>query len=104
MANAPLMAASDLKSLQNFLWRNWILGQPSFCLLVVYASSFWFTLTQSVRPPMVTFHLLRGTCVTYEMSCRAIGYQVLLTQPLPREVEDFPRGGNILSICLCSHA
>ena len=28
------------------------------------------------------------------MLCHAIGHQVLPTQLLPREAEDFPRGGN----------
>ena len=31
-------------------------------------------------------------CVTFRTLCHAIGHQVLPTQPLPREVEDFPRG------------
>ena len=30
--------------------------------------------------------------VTYETPCHVIGHQVLPTQPLPRETEDFPRG------------
>ena len=34
---------------------------------------------------------LCSTCVTYRTLCHAIGHQVLPTQPLPREVEDFPR-------------
>ena len=48
--------------------------------------------TQSVRPPLVTYPSLCSTCVTYKTLCHAIGHQVLPTQPLPREVEDFPRG------------
>ena len=51
-------------------------------------------LTQSVRPPMATYASLCSTCMTYWRSCHAIGHQVLPTQPLPREVEDFPGGGN----------
>ena len=35
---------------------------------------------------------LCSTCVTYRTPCHAIGHQVLPTQPLPREAEDFPRG------------
>ena len=50
--------------------------------------------TQSVRLPMVTYPSLRSPCVTYKTLCHAIGHQVLPTQPLPREAEDFPRGGN----------
>ena len=70
------------------------------------------------RHPVFFIHLLfPSTCVTYGTSCHAIGNQVLLTQPsstcvnygmpcrtsghqappiqsLPRELGDFPRGGN----------
>ena len=38
------------------------------------------------------YHSLCSTCVTYRTPCHAIGHQVLPTQPLPREAEDFPRG------------
>ena len=55
---------------------------------------FWFTLTQSVRPPMVTYPSLCSICVTYGKSCHAIGHRMLPTQPLPREAEDFLRGVN----------
>ena len=47
--------------------------------------------TQSVMLPLVTYPSLCSTCVTYRTLCHAIGHQVLPTQPLPREVEDFPR-------------
>ena len=50
--------------------------------------------TQSVRLPLVTYPSLCSTCVTYRTLCHAIGHQVLPTQPLSREVEDFPRGDN----------
>ena len=41
---------------------------------------------------MVTYpHCVAPTCVTYGTLYRAIGRQVLPTQPLPREAEDFPR-------------
>ena len=50
------------------------------------------SVTQSVRLPMATYLSLCSTCVTYRTSCHAIGCQVLPTQPLPREAEDFPRG------------
>ena len=46
--------------------------------------------TQSVRLPLVTYPSLCSTCMTYRTPCH--GHQVLPTQPLPREVEDFPRG------------
>ena len=41
---------------------------------------------------LVTYPSLCSACVTYRTLCHAIGHQVLPTQPLPREVEDFPRG------------
>ena len=41
---------------------------------------------------MVTYPSLCSTCVTYGTLCHAIGHQVLPTQPLPREAEDFPKG------------
>ena len=66
---------------------------PTF--LNVQASSFFVHSpfpTQSVRLPLVTYPSLCSTCVTYRTLCDAIGHEVLPTQPLPREVEDFPRG------------
>ena len=48
--------------------------------------------TQSVRLPLVSYPSLCSTCVTYRRLCIAIGQQVLPTQPIPREAEDFPRG------------
>ena len=41
---------------------------------------------------LLIYPSLCSTCVTYGTLCHAIGHQVLHTQPLPREVEDFPRG------------
>ena len=63
---------------------------PTF--LNVQASSFLILLTQSVRLPLVTYPSLCSTCVTYRTPCHAIGHQVLPTQPMSREAEDFPRG------------
>ena len=66
---------------------------PTF--LNVQASSFLIHSpfpTQSVRLPLVTCPSLCNTCVAYRTLCHAIGHQVLPTQLLPREVEDFPRG------------
>ena len=51
-------------------------------------------LTKSVRLPLVTYPSLFSTCVTYRTLCHTIGHQVLPTQPLPGEAEDFPRGDN----------
>ena len=45
-------------------------------------------------PNTVSKATLCSTCVTYRMLCHAIGHQVLPTQPLPGEAEDFPRGDN----------
>ena len=49
--------------------------------------------TQSVRLPLVTYPSLCSTYVTFRTPCHASGHQVLPTQHLPREAEDFPRGG-----------
>ena len=51
------------------------------------------SLTQLVRLQLVPYHSLCSTCVTYRTLCCAIGHQVILTQPLPSESENFPRGG-----------
>ena len=45
--------------------------------------------TQSVRPHLVAFTSLCSPCVTYGRLCHTISHQVLPTQPLPREAEDF---------------
>ena len=51
--------------------------------MVAWASSFF------IHP------LFSSTYVTYGMPCHTIGRQMLHTpNPLPREAEDFPRGGN----------
>ena len=48
--------------------------------------------------PLVLYSLLfyypslGSPCVTYRMQCHSIGHQVLRTQPMPREAEDFSRG------------
>ena len=65
--------------------------------LTAHASSFWFTSlfpTQKVRLPLATYSSLCSTYVTYMRPCRGSSHQVLSIQPLPREAEDFPRGGN----------
>ena len=77
---------------QNSLGEIGCLGNPYFYLLVAYASSFLIPPTQSVRLAMVTYPSLCSTCVTYGTPWHAIRHQVLPTQPLPREAEDFPRG------------
>ena len=67
------------------------LGNPYFTHWLPEHPVFWFTLTQSVRLLMVTYPSLCSPCVTYETLCHAIGHEVLPTQHLPREAEDFPR-------------
>ena len=44
------------------------------------------------RTQLVTRHLVASTSL-YNPCVRAIGLQVLPTQPLPREAEDLPKGG-----------
>ena len=68
------------------------LGNPYFIHWLPKHPLFWFTLTQSVRLPMITYPSLCSPCVTYGTLCHAIDHQVLPTQPLSREAEDFPRG------------
>ena len=58
------------------------LGNPYFIYWLPKHPVFWFTLTQSVRVPMVTYPSLCSTCVTYRILCHAIGHQVLLALTL----------------------
>ena len=51
-----------------------------------------FFSTQLLRLPLVTYRSLCSTCVTYRTPCHANDHQVLPTQILPREAEDFPTG------------
>ena len=67
-----------------------------YYLLTARTSSFLIytiSLQKSVRSPLVTYPSLYSICVTYRTSCYFIGHQVLPTQPWPREIGDFPRGG-----------
>ena len=70
--------------LGSFYFTYWLPKHPVIWFILI--------LTQSVRLPMVTYTLLCSTCMTYETLCYAIGNQVLPTQLLSREAEDFPRG------------
>ena len=67
----------------------------TFCLLVAQASRVLILLftTQSVRLPLVTYPSLCSSCMTYRTPYHSIGRQVLCTQRLPKEKEDFPKGG-----------
>ena len=77
-------------------------AQPRLLLVAFFSwlfrhPVFWFTslfLIQSVRLPSVTYPSLCSAYVAYRTPCHASGHQALHTQPLPREAEDFPRGGN----------
>lgn len=60
------------------------------------------TLIQSVRPPLVLYHSLCSTCVSYGKPCSYTGFHVIPTHSLPTEADDFPRGGSILWMCFCS--
>ena len=88
---------ADFEQVKTFatpLGESGCLGNSYFTYWLPKHPVFWFTLTQSVRLPMVTYPSLCSPCVTYGTLCHAIGHQVLPTQPLPREAEDFPRGDN----------
>ena len=95
---APWMAASWMVAsnlYKTLLGETGCLSKPYFLLtgssgIQVFDSPSYPT--QSVRLPLVTYPSLCSTCETYRTLCHAIGHHVLPTQPLPREVEDFPRG------------
>ena len=63
------------------LRRNWMLEQPldfTGCSNIQFFNS-PLPLTQLVRLPGVTYHLLCSSCVTYGTLCHAIGHQVFPT-------------------------
>ena len=69
----------------------------TFYLLDAQATSFLIHVsfpfpTQSVRLPLVTYPSMCRTCMTYRAPCFSISHQVLPTQPLSREAEDFSKG------------
>ena len=76
------------------------LSNPYFlltgCLGIQFSDSPYFS-TQSVRLPLFTYPSLCSTCVTHRTPCHAMCWQVLPTQPLPREAEDFPRTDKVRS-------
>ena len=53
--------------------------------------------------PLTLAQSLCSTCASYGTPCRSIAHQLLPIQPLPREAEDFPRGGKYFKHCLCSN-
>ena len=72
------------------------LGNPYFLLTGCLGIQFFDSPpspTQPTRLSLVTYPSLCSTCMTYRTPCHSIGHQVVPTQPLPREAEDFPRGG-----------
>ena len=79
--------------LGNLYFTHWLPKHPVF----------WFTLTQSVRLPVVTYHLLCSTCANCGTLCHAIGHQVFPTQPLPREGRNSQGVRSIISMSLRSH-
>ena len=62
-----------------------------YYLLAAQASSFLIH-PQSARTPLVAYHSLSSTCVTYGMPCHANGQKVLPI--IAKEAEDFPKGEN----------
>ena len=94
---ASFMVVSNLCLGRTSLGETGCLGNPYFLFTYYISTQFFdsppfFFPTQSVRSPLVSYPSLCSTCMTYSMPCAVIGYQVLPTQPLPREVEDFLRG------------
>ena len=82
------------------------LNNPYFLLTGCLGIQFFNLLpfpTQSARLPLVTYPSLCSTCVTYRTPCHAIGHQVLPTQPIPKEAEDFPRGDKYFLACASAH-
>ena len=91
----PWIAESLVLTNKTPLGETGCLSNPYFLLTGSSGIQFFDSLpspTQSVRLPLVTYPSLCSACVTYRTLCHAIGHQVLPNQPLPREVEDFPRG------------
>ena len=74
------MAASNLYILyKTSSGETGCLGNPYLICWLPKHPVFLFTLTQSVRLPMVTYPSLCSTCVACRALCHAIGHQVLPT-------------------------
>ena len=65
----------------------WLLKHPVFLILLL-------PLTQFVRLLGVAHYLLCSTCVTYGLHATPLVIECFPPQPLPKDVEDFPKGGN----------
>ena len=77
------MTASNLYILYKTpLGETGCLGNPYFIYWLPKHPVFLFTLTQSVRLPIVTYPSLCSTCVTYGTLYHAIGHQALPTLTL----------------------
>ena len=70
-----------------------------YYLLAAQASSI-----QSLKTPLVPYHSLCSTCLTYKMSCQAIGHQLLPTQPFLAKQRISLEVASILMLCLCQHS
>ena len=87
------LSKSNIRLTTKLTWEK--LNASAFLLfLTVWASSFLIHLPfpNTVNLSLVTYRSLYSNSVTYRTSGRAIGHQVLPTQPLPWEAKDFPRG------------
>ena len=84
----PVKVSTSFELYPNYFW----LPIPLHCSSTQF---FWFNFfsTQSVRLPLFIYPSLCSTSVTYRVPCHVSGHQMLPTLPLPRGVDNFPRGG-----------
>ena len=59
--------------------------------------------TQSVKTPLVPYHSLCSTCVTYGTPCQIIVHQILPTKLIPRKQRISLRVASIVRMYLCTH-
>ena len=62
------------------------------CLGIQFFDSTVLFLIHSNSLPLITYASLCSTCVTYRALSHSMGHQLLPTQAIPREAEDFSRG------------
>ena len=84
--NIPLLEQDAIMATSQIhqLW-----GLPQL-LFIAYFCIIFPCLIQSVRQPLVPYHLLCTICVTYGMTYRSSGHQIP-PNPLAREVEDIAK-------------